>query len=111
MLLSALFISCFTVFFALRVAVAYSRVVTAMKRLKVEEAAQLPVQIREAICSRWAGSWQSPVFHEIAIGDITWAAKLSLGPAVGAMRRDFRWMIVGFIAVFLVLLIQLFSSR
>jgi len=108
MLLPALFISGLVVFFALRVAVGYSRIVTAIKRLDEEVAAQLPAQIRAAIDSRWVGSRQSPVFYEIAIGDITWAAKLSLQPAVTAMRRDYRWMIAG---GHVVLLIQLVLSR
>jgi hypothetical protein len=111
MLLPALFISGLVVFFALRVAVGYSRIVTAIKRLDEEAAAQLPAQIRAAIDSRWVGSLQSPVFYEIAIGDITWAAKLSLQPAVTAMRRDFRWMIAGIAGGHVVLLIQLVLSR
>jgi hypothetical protein len=112
MLLPALFISVIVVFFSLRVAVGYSRIVTAIKRLnEEEEAAHLPAQIRAAIDSRWAGSRQSPVFYEIKIGDITWAAKLPLQPAVTAMRRDFRWMIAGIAGGHIVLLLQLVLSR
>ena len=44
MLLPAIFISGLVVFFALRVAVGYSRIVTAIKRLDEEAAAQLPAQ-------------------------------------------------------------------
>jgi hypothetical protein len=53
MLLPALFISGLVVFFALRVAVGYSRIVTAIKRLDEEAVAQLPAQIRAAIDPRF----------------------------------------------------------
>jgi len=98
-------------FFGVRLAVRYSRAVTAMKRLKEEEAELLPAGIREALFSRWTSSWQSPVFYEIAIGDPAWASKLSIEPALVAVRRDFRWMIIGITAALLVLLIQIVLIR
>ena len=111
MLIPVILIGCLMIFATLRVAVGYSRVVAAMKGLKADQVAQLPLEIQEALRSRWAGSWQSQVFHEIATGDITWAAHLSLLPAVVALRRDFRWMVLSVVAVFILLFAVLLLSR
>jgi len=111
MLIPVIFIGCLMIFATLRVAVSYSRVLAAMKCLKAEQVAQLPLEIQEALRSRWVGSWQSQVFHEIAIGDITWAAHLSLLPAVVALRRDFRWMILSVVGVLILLFVGLLLSR
>ena len=90
MLLPALFISGLVVFFALRVAVGYSRIVTAIKRLDEEAVAQLPAQIRAAIDSRWVGSRQSPVLYEIAIRVVSgeFSKKADHGKWFGAKAKN-----------------------
>ncbi len=97
--------------FAARAALRYSRVIVAMRALSDEELMRLPRIIREALSSRWALSWQSTIFHEIAIGDIEWASRLTCGSSIIKLRSDLRWMFVGFVGVFVALLIQLALSR
>lgn len=111
MFLAVLVVACFVVFFGLRFALGYPRAVAALKRLGEDEAAMLPPQLRDALGSRWVGSWQSDAFHEIVTGDISWAAKLSVGPSLAAIRRDFRWMVVGIVGGNAVFFIALFLSR
>lgn len=51
------------------------------------------------------------MFHEIAIGDITWAAKLSCRSEVIGLRRNFRWMLVGIAGGFVVIVVQMALTR
>lgn len=91
----------------------YHRLIAAMKVLKEKSIAGLHDQIRKALSSRWAGSWQSAVFHEVAVGDISWSAKLSLtlSSSVESLRRQFRLMMCSFFGVAAVLMIQMIVGR
>ncbi|MBC7366437.1 MAG: hypothetical protein H7343_06415 [Undibacterium sp.] len=92
------------------VASGYSGLVAYLRELKEEEQAQIPSGLREALKSRWAMSWQSDIFMEVALGDLSWSHGKEVSRKLQSVRKNIRLMGAG-IAVFTVLFFALLVTK